>query len=74
MLSLLCSFCCAECINIIIIIIILAIVQGGIFRIDINIPSDYPFSPPKMKFETKGMNMIHFLLFFSCVYIISRPL
>ena len=24
------------------------------FRIDIVIPSDYPFSPPKMKFETKG--------------------
>mmetsp|Transcript_15040 Transcript_15040/g.24905 ORF Transcript_15040/g.24905 Transcript_15040/m.24905 type:complete len:198 (-) Transcript_15040:55-648(-) len=26
---------------------------GGVFRIDISIPSDYPFSPPKMKFETK---------------------
>lgn len=27
--------------------------EGGVFRIDISIPSDYPFSPPKMKFETK---------------------
>ena len=26
---------------------------GGVFRIDINIPSDYPFGPPKMKFITK---------------------
>ena len=27
--------------------------EGGIFRIDIQIPEDYPFKPPKMKFETK---------------------
>lgn len=27
---------------------------GGIFEVDINIPNDYPFSPPKMKFITKG--------------------
>lgn len=27
---------------------------GGIFRVDITIPQDYPFSPPKMKFITKG--------------------
>lgn len=27
---------------------------GGIFQVDIIIPSDYPFSPPKMKFITKG--------------------
>jgi ubiquitin-protein ligase len=25
-----------------------------VFRIDISIPADYPFSPPKMKFVTKG--------------------
>lgn len=25
----------------------------GIFTVDINIPVDYPFSPPKMKFTTK---------------------
>lgn len=27
--------------------------SGGTFRIDINIPTDYPFGPPKMKFITK---------------------
>ena len=27
--------------------------EGGIFHIDIQIPEDYPFKPPKMKFETK---------------------
>jgi len=26
---------------------------GGIFIVDITIPSDYPFKPPKMKFDTK---------------------
>jgi ubiquitin-conjugating enzyme (huntingtin interacting protein 2) len=26
---------------------------NGIYRVDINIPTDYPFSPPKMKFLTK---------------------
>eukprot|EP00494_Astrolonche_serrata_P012608 UN12712 len=26
---------------------------GGIFNVDINIPSQYPFAPPKMKFITK---------------------
>lgn len=26
---------------------------GGIFKIDINIPAEYPFAPPKMKFVTK---------------------
>ena len=26
---------------------------GGIFIIDITIPPDYPFKPPKMKFDTK---------------------
>jgi ubiquitin-protein ligase len=26
----------------------------GLFEIDITIPADYPFSPPKMKFLTKG--------------------
>ena len=28
--------------------------SGGIFRVDITIPQDYPFTPPKMKFITKG--------------------
>ena len=26
---------------------------GGIFKVDIIIPPDYPFKPPKMKFDTK---------------------
>ena len=27
--------------------------DGGIFMVDIVIPPDYPFKPPKMKFDTK---------------------
>jgi len=27
--------------------------EGGTFIVDIEIPADYPFKPPKMKFETK---------------------
>lgn len=27
--------------------------EGGIFRIDIQLPNDYPFVPPKMKYDTK---------------------
>ncbi len=27
--------------------------ERGIFIVDIEIPSDYPFVPPKMKFRTK---------------------
>eukprot|EP00928_Gymnodinium_smaydae_P086915 TRINITY_DN71301_c0_g1_i1.p1 TRINITY_DN71301_c0_g1~~TRINITY_DN71301_c0_g1_i1.p1 ORF type:complete len:203 (+),score=37.48 TRINITY_DN71301_c0_g1_i1:103-711(+) len=27
--------------------------SGGCFKIDINIPNDYPYNPPKMKFITK---------------------
>ena len=27
--------------------------DGGVFKIDIVLPGDYPFVPPKMKFETK---------------------
>lgn len=27
--------------------------EGGVFKIDIIIPSSYPFEPPKMKFVTK---------------------
>lgn len=27
--------------------------EGGVFEIDINIPKQYPFEPPKMKFSTK---------------------
>ena len=27
--------------------------EGGSYKVDIRIPSDYPFRPPIMKFETK---------------------
>lgn len=27
--------------------------QGGTYSVDIKIPTDYPFRPPLMKFETK---------------------
>jgi ubiquitin-conjugating enzyme (huntingtin interacting protein 2) len=27
--------------------------EGGVFEIDISIPKQYPFEPPKMKFTTK---------------------
>ncbi|CCG82392.1 Ubiquitin-conjugating enzyme E2 1 [Taphrina deformans PYCC 5710] len=27
--------------------------EGGLFTVDIQIPNDYPFRPPKMKFDTK---------------------
>lgn len=27
--------------------------EGGTYNIDIKIPTDYPFRPPTMKFETK---------------------
>jgi ubiquitin-conjugating enzyme (huntingtin interacting protein 2) len=27
--------------------------EGGTFHVDIRIPSEYPFRPPLMKFETK---------------------
>lgn len=27
--------------------------EGGLFKVDINIPNEYPFKPPVMKFSTK---------------------
>lgn len=27
--------------------------EGGVFQVDINIPNEYPFKPPQMKFLTK---------------------
>lgn len=27
--------------------------EGGVFKVDINIPNEYPFKPPQMKFATK---------------------
>ena len=27
--------------------------EGGVFEVDIEIPAQYPFEPPKMKFTTK---------------------
>jgi len=29
--------------------------SGGLFTVDIIIPQEYPFTPPKMKFTTKGI-------------------
>ena len=51
--------------------------SGGVFRIDINIPSDYPFGPPKMKFITKvRFSTIYTHIFkqphFNSLYIIHR--
>ena len=34
---------------------------SGVFYVDILIPNDYPFAPPKMKFTTKGA-VTHFFL------------
>ncbi len=30
-----------------------SVYEGGMFVIDIVIPSEYPYQPPKMKFDTK---------------------
>ena len=30
-----------------------SIYEGGVFQLDISIPSNYPFSPPSVKFETR---------------------
>ena len=30
--------------------------EKGVFFVDIKIPQQYPFEPPKMKFETKEIN------------------
>lgn len=27
--------------------------EGGFFQIDITMPPEYPYKPPKMRFETK---------------------
>lgn len=35
---------------------------GGVFYVDIVIPGEYPFTPPKMKFTTKGMHYVCLLV------------
>lgn len=27
--------------------------EGGVYKVDIKIPNEYPFKPPSMKFETR---------------------
>ena len=34
--------------------------QGGIFDVDIIIPDEYPFKPPKMKFDKKYASKYQF--------------
>ena len=42
------------CYSICIIELCVFLYTGGIFQVDIVIPPDYPFNPPKMKFITKS--------------------
>jgi ubiquitin-protein ligase len=56
--------------------------DGGVFQVDIVIPNEYPFSPPKMKFITKGkmqetnvqekVKIIDFTLAYDMNYLISH--
>ena len=52
--------------------------QGGVFDIDIQIPKQYPFEPPKMKFTTKIWHpnissQTGAICLVSCNYFVGKP-
>lgn len=54
--------------------------QGGNYSVDIKIPTDYPFRPPVMKFETKvwhpniSSQTVHSLLTIPCWQLLTSVL
>ena len=30
-----------------------SVYEGGIFNVEVNVPTDYPLKPPKIKFKTR---------------------
>ena len=51
--------------------------DGGIFKVDIKIPNEYPFRPPTMKFDTKIWHpnvSSQTVRFFQLPFTSTRPL